>query len=395
MRKDELTVDGLYRSVRKVIEQGRRAVSIAANAVLVRQNWSIGKLIVEDEQHGRRKADYGKKTLEALSSRLTAEYGSGYTLTNLKYMRQFYLTFPIRHALRDELGWTHYRILMREDDPIAREWYMNECVAAGWGSRDLDRQVATDAYHRLLAAANPDRRRKLRELPLTKLPEKPKSLVPADFIKNPMMLEFLSLPQDVKIRETKLESAIISHLKDVMMELGRGFSFVARQKHMRSGSDDYFIDLVFYNYILKCFFLFDLKMGKVTHKDVGQMDMYRRMFDDQVCGKDDNPTVGIVLCDETDAAIARYSVLHDNKNMFAVKYSTVMPPEDVLRREIEIQKELYQLQMESDWDMGGLGVKHAAKVSCGADAKNAKATKKHKGAASHGGAETKRRTRWI
>ena len=178
------------------------------------------------------------------------------------------------------------------------------------------------------------------------MPAKPKSLVPADFIKNPMMLEFLSLPNDVKLRETKLESAILSHLKDVLMELGRGFSFVARQRHVRSGSEDYFIDLVFYNYILKCFFLFDLKMGKVTHKDVGQMDMYRRMFDDQVCGKDDNPTVGIVLCDETDAAIARYSILHDNKNMFAVKYSTVMPSDEILRREIETQKELYRLQMQ-------------------------------------------------
>lgn len=335
----------LFKSIRSVINDGARFISVAANAALVKMNWEIGRLIVEDEQKGRRKAEYGKAVLKELSERLMQEFGNGYTLTNLKYMRQFYLAFPIGHALRDELGWTHYRILMREQDPVAREWYMNECVACGWSSRNLDRQVSTDAYHRLLAAANPDRRKKRKELPLTKLPEKPKSLVPADFIKNPMMLEFLSLPQDVKIRETKLESAIISHLKDVLMELGRGFSFVARQKHMRSGSDDYFIDLVFYNYILKCFFLFDLKMGKVTHKDVGQMDMYRRMFDDQICAKDDNPTVGIVLCGETDAAIARYSVLHDNKNMFAVKYSTVLPPEEVLKREIENQKELYRLQM--------------------------------------------------
>ena len=338
----------LYRSVRKVIEQGRKAVSIAANAVLVRQNWTIGKLIVEHEQQGRRKAEYGKRTLEALSLRLMSEYGNGFDARNLRYMRTFYLAFPIWNALRSELGWTHYRILMREDDPIAREWYMNECVACGWGTRDLDRQVATDAYHRRLAAANPDRRRKPKELPLTPIPANAKSLVPADFIKNPMMLEFLSLPQDVRIRETKLESAILSHLKDVLMELGRGFSFVARQRHVRSGSSDYFIDLVFYNYILKCFFLIDLKMGKVTHKDVGQMDMYRRMFDEQVCGEGDNPTVGVVLCDETDADIVRYSVLRDNKNMFAVKYSTVMPSEDVLRREIETQKELYRLQLADE-----------------------------------------------
>lgn len=337
--------ESLFKAIRNIVNQSRQFVSRVANGALVETYWQIGRLIVEDEQKGQRKAEYGKAILKDLSERLTIEFGSGFDASNLRNMRSFYLAFPICDALRHELGWTHYRILMREQDPIAREWYMNECVACGWSSRNLDRQVSTDAYHRLLAAANPDKRKKRKELPLTKLPEKPKSLVPADFIKNPMMLEFLSLPQDVKIRETKLESAIISHLKDVLMELGRGFSFVARQKHMRSGSDDYFIDLVFYNYILKCFFLFDLKMGKVTHKDVGQMDMYRRMFDDQICAKDDNPTVGIVLCGETDEAIARYSILHDNKNMFAVKYSTVMPPEDVLKREIENQKELYRLQM--------------------------------------------------
>ena len=354
----------LYRLVKKVVDASYRFVSVAANAALVKRNWEIGRLIVEDEQGGKRKADYGKAVLEGLANRLTVEYGEGYTLTNLKYMRQFYLAFPIGHALRDELNWTHYRILMRVDDPIAREWYMNECVAGAWGTRDLDRQVSTQAYFRLLANANPDRRRKVKEVPLTPIPAKPKSLVPADFIKNPMMLEFLSLPQDVKIRETKLESAIISHLKDVLMELGRGFSFVARQKHMRSGSDDFFIDLVFYNYILKCFFLFDLKMGKVTHKDVGQMDMYRRMYDDQVCSEDDNPTVGIILCDETDEAIARYSILHDNKNMFAVKYSKVLPPDEVLRREIENQKELYRLQMQ-DEALSELPFKPAAKKSVG------------------------------
>ena len=342
--KSVAAVDGLYRSVRKVIEEGRKVVSIAANAVLVRQNWSIGKLIVEDEQKGRRKADYGKRTLDELSARLTSEYGRGYDASNLRYMRQFYLAFPICDALRHELGWTHYRILMREDDPIAREWYMNECVAGGWSSRDLDRQVSTDAYHRLLAAANPDRRRKQKELPLTKLPAKPKSLVPADFIKNPMMLEFLSLPEDVKLRETKLESAIISHLKDVLMELGRGFSFVARQKHMRSGSDDYFIDLVFYNYILKCFFLIDLKADKLTHQDVGQMDMYVRLFDERKRSEDDNPTIGLLLCDDTDEDIAQYSVLHDNDHLFASKYMTYMPSQEQLRAEIERQKEIFYLK---------------------------------------------------
>jgi len=228
---------------------------------------------------------------------------------------------------------------------LLRAWYMNECVACGWGTRELDRQVSTQAYARLLSAANPNRRRRQQELPNTPMPEHPKSLIPADFIKNPMMLEFLSLPDDVKLRETQLESAIISHLKEVLMELGRGFCFVARQRHIHADSDDYFIDLVFYNCILKCFVLIDLKMGKVTHKDVGQMDMYRRMFDELVCQPDDSPTIGIVLCDETDANIAKYSVLTGNDKLYAVKYSTVMPPEDVLRREIAAQKELFRIQM--------------------------------------------------
>ena len=339
-------MDKLYRSVRKVIEQARGFVSVAANTAIVRQNWEIGRLIVEDEQGGKRKAEYGKAQLSGLANRLTTEYGNGYDETNLRKMRQFYLTFPIRDALRLELSWTHYRTLMRVTDDTAREWYVNECVACGWGTRELDRQVSTQAYERLLSSANPDRRRKLQDVPNTPLPEKPKSLVPADFIKNPMILEFLSLPDDIKLRETHLESAIISHLKEVLMELGRGFCFVARQKHIQSGSNDYFIDLVFYNCILKCFVLIDLKIGRVTHKDVGQMDMYRRMFDELICQPDDKPTIGIVLCDETDPDIAKYSVLSGNDKLYAVKYTTVMPSEEVLRREIATQKELFLLQMK-------------------------------------------------
>ena len=339
--------DRLYRSVRKVIQEAQGVVSRVANWAMVDANWRVGFLIVEDEQKGKRKAEYGKAVLRDLACRLTAEYGSGYDERNLRYMRSFYLAFPIRNALRSELSWTHYRSLMRVPDPIAREWYMNECIASSWGTRVLDRQIATQSYERRLADVNPDRRRKRKELPLTHLPDKPKSLVPADFIKNPMLLEFLSLPTEVKIRETKLESALISHLKDVLMELGRGFCFVARQKHMRTESDDFFIDLVFYNSILKCYFLIDLKVGRVTHQDVGQMDMYRRMYDDLVKQPDDNPTVGIVLCSETDQAIARYSILKGNEKLFAVKYKTCLPDEETLRREIEAQKELYRLQIQN------------------------------------------------
>ena len=339
--------DRLYRSVKKVIQEAQGVVSRVANWAMVESNWRIGFLIVEDEQKGKRKAEYGKAVLKDLARRLTAEYGSGYDERNLRYMRSFYLAFPIRNALRSELSWTHYRSLMGVTDPIAREWYMNECIASSWGTRVLDRQIATQSYERLLSDANPDRRRKHKELPLTPLPSKPRSLVPADFIKNPMLLEFLSLPAAVKLRETKLESALISHLKDVLMELGRGFCFVARQKHMRTETDDFFIDLVFYNSILKCYFLIDLKVGRVTHQDVGQMDMYRRMYDELVKQPDDNPTVGIVLCSETDQAIARYSILKGNEKLFAVKYKTYLPDEETLRREIEAQKELYRLQIQN------------------------------------------------
>ena len=210
------------------------------------------------------------------------------------------------------------------------------------------------------------------------MPDKPKSLVPADFIKNPMMLEFLSLPAEVKLRETKLESALISHLKDVLMELGRGFCFVARQKHMRTETADFFIDLVFYNSILKCYFLIDLKVGRITHQDVGQMDMYRRMYDELMKQPDDNPTIGIVLCSETDQAIARYSILKGNEQLFAVKYKTYLPDEETLRREIEAQKELYRLQVQDTAEIESLISPVQPKRKLSSAKKNGK-TKRRKG----------------
>ena len=383
-RNAAVVSDRLYRAVRNVIQEAHGVVSRVANWAMVEANWRVGFLIVEDEQKGKRKAEYGKAVLRDLARRLTAEYGSGYDESNLRYMRLFYLAFPIRDALRHELSWTHYRSLTRVSDPVAREWYMNECIASSWGTRYLDRQIATQSYERLLSGANPDRRRKRKELPLTPLPDKPKSLVPTDFIKNPMMLEFLSLPAEVKLRETKLESALISHLKDVLMELGRGFCFVARQKHMRTETADFFIDLVFYNSILKCYFLIDLKVGRITHQDVGQMDMYRRMYDELVKQPDDNPTIGIVLCSETDQAIARYSILKGNEQLFAVKYKTYLPDEETLRREIEAQKELYRLQVQDSAEIEALmsPVQPKRKLSSayknGSSNKNGK-TKRRKG----------------
>ena len=337
MRHQVRVSDKLYQSVCRVIQEGRQVVSRVANWAMVETYWRVGCLIVEDEQQGKRKAEYGKAVLADLARRLTAEYGSGYDERNLRYMRKFYLAFPIRNALRSELSWTHYRSLMHIDDPIAREWYLNECIASSWGTRALDRQIETQAYERLLATANPDRRRKRKELALTPLPDNPKSLVPADFIRNPMILEFLSLAPDVKIRETKLESALISHLRDVLMELGRGFCLEREQRPIPIGKKTFHCDLVFYNYIARCFVLIDLKVGEITPEDIGQMQLYKHYYEREMLSPGDNPPVGIVLGSERDDAVIAYTLNEHERNLFAVKYHLNLPTEEELR--LELQRE--------------------------------------------------------
>ena len=342
----QLISENLYRSVRKVIESAHKFVSIAANAALVKQNWEIGRLIVEDEQKGARKAEYGKAQIDGLANRLTLEYGNGYDSRNLRYMRSFYLAFPIWNAVRSELNWTQYRILMRENDPIGREWYMNECVACGWSSRELDRQVSTQAYSRLLASVNPDRRKKRKELPLTKLPTKPKSLVPADFIKNPMMLEFLSLPDDVKIRETKLESAIISHLKEVLMELGRGFCFVARQKRMIIDGEDFKLDLLFYHRRLHRLIAIDLKKGRFKAEYKGQMELYLRWLEQNEMEPGEESPLGLLLC--TEGSEEQIELLQlDKAGIKVAKYLTELPPREVLQRQVQKSLEIAKARFEN------------------------------------------------
>jgi predicted nuclease of restriction endonuclease-like (RecB) superfamily len=296
-------------------------------------------MIVKEEQKGKERAKYGVFLIRNLSLRLTEEFGKGYTETNLKYFRQFYMTFPavsfvkIRHALRDELTWTHYRLLMRVEKPEARAWYLNEAAEQNWNTRVLDRQINSLYFERLKMSR--DKKPVIREMQ-----EKTASLVPAphDFIKDPYVLEFLGLKDNPDFRESDLEQAIIGKLQAFMLELGKGFAFVARQQRISTETKDFFIDLVFYNYLLKCFVLIDLKTGELVHQDIGQMDMYVRLYEDKYKSKDDSPTIGIILCTDKDETVVKYSVLKENKQLFASKYKLYLPSEQELIEEIEREK---------------------------------------------------------
>ena len=320
---------GLLRDLRALIAESRQHVLRAVDVVQVRTCWGVGRHIVEFEQRGAVRARYGARLLPRLAEKLTAEFGRGFDASNLRYMRLFYVAFPKCDALRHELSWTHYRTLLRVEDAAAREWYVNETVAQNWGSRALERQVGRLYYERLLASKD---RRAVRAEAKGKLARLP--LSPREFVRDPVMLEFLGLPETGRLLESDLEQRLIEHLQSFLLELGKGFAFVARQMRVSTESKDFYIDLVFYNYLLKCFVLFDLKPGELTHGDIGQMDMYVRMFNDQHRGPGDNPTVGIILCADKDASIARYSVLAGNEQLFATRYKLVLPTEAALRREL-------------------------------------------------------------
>ncbi len=275
--------------------------------------------------------------LQNLSEQLTKEFGRGFTVTNLKYMRQFYITYPNGHALRGELTWTHYRTLLRVEDEAARNWYAEESIRSGWSSRQLERQISTLYYERLLSSR--DKGPVVREAA-----EKTGPPEAEDFIKDPYVLEFLDLKDYPALRESDLEQALIDKLQEFLLELGRGFCFVARQKRMRYEDEDFYLDLVFYHSILKCYVLIDLKLGKLTHGDVGQMDSYIRMFDAMEKGEDDNPTIGIILCSQKNEAIVKYSVLNDAKQVFASKYRLTLPTAEELQREIETERRRIEAQ---------------------------------------------------
>lgn len=326
--------------IKQIVEQARRQAYAAINTAMVDAYWKMGKRIVEEEQQGRERADYGKQMLKALSKALTEEFGKGFSTQSLYNFRLFYLTFPeIFSTPWRILTWSHYKRLLTVSDKQAREWYLKEAAEQMWSYRTLDRNIASQYYQRLLLSQHKELvEKEMKEL--THHFEEDK----LEFIKNPTVAEFIGLSPNSSLTETDLETAIIGNLQKFLLELGKGFSFVARQKLIRTEKHDYFVDLVFYNYILKCFVLIDLKTSIITHQDVGQMDMYVRLYDERVRGKEDNPTIGILLCSETDEDIACYSVLHDNDHLFASKYMLYMPSDEELRAEINRQKEFYRLQ---------------------------------------------------
>jgi len=312
--------------------------------------WHIGKRIIEQEQAGKERAEYGKALIETLADELTREYGTSYSKRNLQYFRKFYLAFPdeqIVNTCVHNLNWSHFRSLLRVHDDDARYWYMNEASIEGWNVRTLDRNIGTQYYYRLLQSPK-------KETVIAEMKQKTTEYQKNKFelLKSPVIAEFLGFKNEDTYLESDLESAILSHIRDFLIEMGKGFAFVARQQHIITETEDYYIDLVFYNIELKCYVLIDLKMGKITHQDVGQIDMYVRMYDELKCKAGDNPTLGILLCAETDEDIARYSVLHDNDRLFMSKYLTYLPTKEQLKTEIERQKELFYVQHPALQDKG-------------------------------------------
>ena len=360
----------LVNDLRSIVSKARSKAFAAVNYSLVERNWRIGQRIVEQEQNGASRAEYGKHVIEVASAALTEEFGKGFSYTNIANYKRFYLTFnnlqilqtvseefnnPIQQTLPAKssaphkedkaestqselrlLPWSHYERLIRVEDKKAREWYAKEAFEQGWSFRTLNRNINTLYYERLLMS-------KKKRPVVDEMQDKTKAYQQdkLEYIKSPVVLEFLGLPEDTSLAESKLETAIINNLEKFLMEMGKGYALVARQQHIRTEENDYYIDLVFYNYLIKSFILVDLKVNRITYQDVGQMDMYLQMYDKMKKGPDDNPTIGIILCTETDSDVARYSTLAKNDQMFAAKYKLYLPDKEDLRREIERQKELY------------------------------------------------------
>ena len=343
--------------LQSIIEQSQKVAHSAVNVVLIQRNWLMGKRIFEEELNGKERAEYGAEVIKNVSKKLTDIYGKGYTKSNLYGFYQFFKEYPdIFQSLIGKseklLTWTHYLTLLQVHDEKARAWYEKEAFEQTWSVRTLQRNISSQYYYRLLASQNKvPVENEMKEL--TKNFQNDK----LEFIKNPVVAEFLGFSQEASFTESELESSIISNIQKFLMELGKGYAFVARQQHIHTEKEDYYIDLVFYNYILKCFVLIDLKTTKITHQDVGQMDMYIRMYDQLKKNADDNPTLGIVLCSETDEAIAKYSILNGNEQMFASKYKLYLPSEEELKKEIEAQKTIFHLQHPDYSENVGVGEK--------------------------------------
>lgn len=321
----------IYSEIKETLLLSRNQAHSAVNYAMIQAYWHIGRIIIEHEQNGSLRAEYGKSILQEVSERLQQEFGAGFSVRNLQQMRKFYVLFPNTNALRSQLTWTHYRALLRVENDAARKWYEEECVRSGWSSRQLERQISTLYYDRLLASRD-------KAAVVAEANELIGPLAAENYIKDPYVLDFLDLKNYPALRESDLEQALIDKLQDFLLELGRGFCFIARQKLMRYEDEDFYLDLVFYHSILKCHVLIDLKIGKLTHGDVGQMDSYIRMFDALYKNDDDNPTIGIILCSQKNEAIVKYSVLNDAKQVFASKYQLTLPSAKELQREMEEER---------------------------------------------------------
>ncbi|MFM8850969.1 MAG: YhcG family protein [Cytophagales bacterium] len=320
------------------MDNARGTAYRAVNFAMVHAYWKIGRLIFEEEQRGKRRAEYGTSLLKQISRNLSLEYGKGFDESNLRHMRNFFSSFPIQDAVRPELSWTHYRLILKVERSDAKEFYMKEAIEGNWSTRALERQINTLYFERMLMTPKKGKRDVKSEAEQKKEISKPVGI-----IKDPYVLEFLDLKSNTKFYEHELERAIIDKLKEFLLELGKGFSFIARQYRLTVGSGKHFYaDLVFYNYILKCFLVIDLKVGELTHQDIGQMDMYVRYFEDQVRQVGDNPTIGLILCSEKNRTIVKYSLLNDSQQVFAAKYKTYLPTEKQLKKEIEQERNLIE-----------------------------------------------------
>ena len=338
--------DDVLKDMCDIIESSQKAAYQAINIALVQRNWLLGYRIASEDLNGEERSEYGLKIIKEISKELTERYGKGYDRSNLYHYLKFYKAFPkiVDTVCRQSdvlLSWSHYRTLLQVEDKVARNWYEKEAVDQSWSVRTLQRNISSQYYYRMLKTQKKELvESEMKEI--TSQYQKDK----LEFIKNPVIAEFLGFPQNTDFTESELEKSILSNLQKFMMELGKGYAFVARQQHIHTEKQEYYIDLVFYNYILKCFVLIDLKTEKITHQDVGQMDMYIRMYDELKRSEGDNPTLGIVLCADTDEDIARYSLMHGNEQLFASKYKLYLPTEEELKAEIETQKEIFYLQQK-------------------------------------------------
>ena len=340
--------DDIVKDMCGIIESSQKAAYQAVNIALVQRNWLLGYRIASEELQGNERAEYGTELIKKLSKELTQNYGKGFDYSSLYKFVRFYKEFPeildsVNPKSLPMLSWTHYRVLLQVEDKKARDWYEKEAAEQTWSVRTLQRNISSQYYYRMLGT----QKKELVESEMKELTA-PYQNDKLEFIKNPVVAEFLGFSQNTDFTESDLEKSILSNLQKFLMELGKGYAFVARQQHIHTEKQDYYIDLVFYNYILKCFVLIDLKTEKVTHQDVGQMDMYIRMYDELKRSEGDNPTIGIVLCSDTDDDIARYSVMHGNEQLFASKYKLYLPTKEELKAEIETQKAMFYLQQQDN-----------------------------------------------